>query len=353
MNNSDSQNLVDGIAVIGLAGRFPGARNIAEFWQNLVNGRESISLLSDEELLASGVNSALLKDPNYVKARGILGDADLFDAAFFGFSPKVAELMDPQHRIFLECAWEALEDAGYDSDRYTGRIGVYAGESMNTYLLVNLYSHLNLVASAEGLQAAIGNDKDSLTTEVSYRLNLKGPGVTVQTSSSTSLSAVHIACQSVLNYECDMALAGGISIHFPEKAGYLHHAGGPTSLDGHCRAFDAKAQGFVSGHGAGIVVLKRLADALADGDTIYAVVKGSAMNNDGSLKVSYMAPSVEGQAEVVAQAQAIAGVDPETISYIEAHGTATALGDPIEVAALTQVFRASTARKQFCAIGSV
>jgi len=353
MNNSDNQNLVDGIAVIGLAGRFPGARNIDEFWQNLATGRETISLFSDEELLASGVSPALLADPNYVKARGILGDADLFDAAFFGFSPKVAELMDPQHRLFLECAWEALEDAGYDSERYAGRIGVYAGESMNTYLLVNLYSHLNLVASAEGLQAAIGNDKDSLTTEASYRLNLRGPGVTVQTSSSTSLSAVHVACQSVLNYECDMALAGGVSIHFPEKAGYLHHDGGPTSLDGHCRAFDAQAQGFVSGHGAGIVVLKRLADALADGDRIYAVIRGSAMNNDGSLKVSYMAPSVEGQVEVVALAQALAGVEAETISYVEAHGTATALGDPIEVAALTKAFRANTDKRNFCAIGSV
>jgi phthiocerol/phenolphthiocerol synthesis type-I polyketide synthase E len=353
MSDTQAPALADGIAVIGMSGRFPGARNTEEFWHNLASGVESISFFTDEELLASGADPALLKDPNYVKARGILGDADLFDAAFFGFSPKVAELMDPQHRIFLECAWEALENAGYNSNTYAGRIGVYAGESMNTYLLTNLYSHLDLVASAQGLQAAIGNDKDSLTTEVSYRLNLRGPGVTVQTSSSTSLSAVHVACQSVLNYECDMALAGGVSIHFPEKAGYLHHEGGPTSLDGHCRAFDARAQGFVSGHGAGIVVLKRLEDALADGDTIYAVIKGSAMNNDGSLKVSYMAPSVEGQVEVVALAQAIAGVDPETISYVEAHGTATALGDPIEVAALTQAFRAHTARSQFCAIGSV
>ncbi|HLF24978.1 MAG TPA: SDR family NAD(P)-dependent oxidoreductase [Anaerolineae bacterium] len=353
MSDTEARVLTDGIAVIGLAGRFPDARNVDEFWQNLVAGKESISFFSDEELLASGIDPVLLKDSNYVRARGVLGDADRFDAAFFGLSPKVAELMDPQHRVFLECAWEALEHAGYNSNTYPGRIGVYAGGSMNTYLLTNLYSHLDLVASAQGLQAAIGNDKDSLTTEVSYRLNLRGPGVTVQTSSSTSLSAVHIACQSVLNYECDMALAGGVSIHFPEKAGYLHHEGGPTSLDGHCRAFDAKAQGFVSGHGVGLVVLKRLAEALDDGDTIYAVIKGSAMNNDGSLKVSYMAPSVEGQVEVVALAQAIAGVDPETISYIECHGTATALGDPIEVAALTQVFRDRTDKKHFCALGSV
>jgi acyl transferase domain-containing protein/acyl carrier protein len=336
-----------------MAGRFPGAKNVAELWENLCQAVESISFFSDQELEEAGIDSELMHAPNYIRARGVLGDADYFDAGFFGHSPKVAELMDPQHRLFLECAWAALEDAGYDSERYKRRIGVYAGESMNTYLLNNLYARIRMVASVDSLQAAIGNDKDSLTTEVSYKLNLRGPSVTIQSSSSTSLVAVHHACQSLLNYECDMALAGGVSIHFPEKAGYLYQEGGATSRDGHCRAFDAQAEGFVNGHGAGVVVLKRLEEAIADGDTVLAVIKGSAVNNDGSVKVSYMAPSVDGQAEVIAMAQAIAGVAAETISYVEAHGTATNLGDPIELAALTQAFRASTDQTGFCAIGSV
>ena len=353
MNTAATSGSLDGIAVIGMAGRFPGARNIDELWRNLCEGVESISFFSDQELLEAGVDPALLDMPNYIRARGALGDAELFDAAFFGHSPRVAELMDPQHRLFLECAWAALENAGYDPERYTGRVGVYAGESMNTYLLNNLYWQIRMVASVDSLQAAIGNDKDSLTSEVSYKLNLKGPSVTIQSSSSTSLVAVHQACQSLLNYECDLALAGGVSIHFPEKAGYLYQEGGATSRDGHCRAFDARAQGFVNGHGAGVVVLKRLEEAVADRDEILAVVKGSAVNNDGALKVSYMAPSVDGQAEVIALAQALAGVSPESISYVEAHGTATPIGDPIEIAALTQAFRAGTDKKQFCAIGSI
>jgi amino acid adenylation domain-containing protein len=341
------------IAVVGLAGRFPGAKSVDQLWRNLVNGVESITRFSDEELLAAGVDPALVADPNYIKAKGILGGVDLFDAAFFGHNPRSAELTDPQHRVFLECAWEALESAGYDADRYPGRIGVFAGQSMNTYWLNNLYYHIDLVASVDSLQAAIGNDKDSLTTEVSYRMNLKGPSVLVQSSSSTSLTAVHYACQSLLAGECDMAITGGSSIHLPEVSGYLYHEGGTTDPDGHCRTFDAEAKGFVSGHGAGAVVLKRLADARADGDRILAVIKGSACNNDGSNKVSYMAPSVDGHADVVRAAQEAAGVAPETVTYMEAHGTGTLLGDPIEIAGLTQAFRAGTDRKQFCAIGSV
>jgi amino acid adenylation domain-containing protein len=341
------------IAVIGLGGRFPGARNVDELWRNLVEGVESISRFTDEELLAAGVPSSLVENPNYVKAKGILGGVDLFDAAFFGLSPRGAELTDPQHRVFLECAWEALESAGYDAARYPGRIGVFAGQSMNTYWLNNLYHHIDLVASLDSLQAAIGNDKDSLTTEVSYRLDLKGPSVLVQSSSSTSLTAVHYACQSLKSGECEMALAGGVSIHLPEVSGYLYHEGGTTDPDGHCRTFDAEAKGFVSGHGAGVVVLKRLADALADGDDVLAVIKGSACNNDGAHKVSYMAPSVDGHAEVVRRAQEAAGVTPDSITYMEAHGTGTLLGDPIEVAALTQAFRAGTDRTGFCAIGSL
>ncbi|HEY0601253.1 MAG TPA: SDR family NAD(P)-dependent oxidoreductase [Herpetosiphonaceae bacterium] len=353
MDSAETQQAADGIAIIGLAGRFPGANSVDELWSNLQQGIESISFFSDQELIDEGVDPALLALPNYVKARGSLGNAEYFDAAFFGHSPKVAELMDPQHRLFLEVAWEALEHAGYDSERYAGRVGVYGGESMNTYLLNNLLAQVRMVASVDSLQAAIGNDKDSLTTEVSYKLNLRGPSVTIQSASSTSLVAVHHGCQSLLNYECDMALVGGVSLHFPERAGYLYQQGGATSPDGHCRAFDADAQGFVNGHGAGVVVLKRLEDALADGDTIYAVIRGSAVNNDGSLKVSYMAPSVDGQAQVIAMAQAIADVHPEEISYIEAHGTGTNLGDPIEIAALTQAFRKKTQKQQFCAIGSI
>ncbi|HSF43553.1 MAG TPA: amino acid adenylation domain-containing protein [Thermoanaerobaculia bacterium] len=341
------------IAVIGMSGRFPGARNPEELWQNLVQGTESITRFTDEELLAAGVPRSLVDNPDYVKAKGILGGVDLFDAAFFGLSPRGAELTDPQHRVFLECAWEALEAAGYDAGRYPGRIGVFAGQSMNTYWLNNLYHHIDLVASLDSLQAAIGNDKDSLTTEVSYRLDLRGPSVLVQSSSSTSLTAVHYACQSLKSGECDMALAGGVSIHLPEVSGYLYHEGGTTDPEGHCRTFDAEAKGFVSGHGAGVVVLKRLADALADGDDVWAVLKGSACNNDGSHKVSYMAPSVDGHAEVVRRAQEAAGVTPDTVTYVEAHGTGTLLGDPIEVAALAQAFRAGTDRKGFCALGSL
>ncbi|MCY1079353.1 type I polyketide synthase [Archangium lansingense] len=344
---------LEGIAIVGLAAHVPGSRTIAEFWKNLRDGVESISFFSDEELISTGIDPSLVRAPNYIKACGILGDTDQFDAAFFGLNPREAALMDPQHRVFLQCAWEALETAGYSPDRQPGRTGVFGGMSMNTYLLTNVYPHLSHVASVESLQASIGNDKDALTTEVAYRLNLKGPAVTIQSSSSTSLTAIHYACQSLLNYECDMALAGGVSIHFPEKQGYLYYEGGTTAPDGHCRPYDAKGQGFVSGHGAGVVALRRLADAVASGDTIYAVVKATAVNNDGSQKVSYMAPSVEGQAEVVSLAQAIAGVEPDSIGYIEGHGTATLMGDPIEIAGLTQAFRAGTDKKGFCAIGSV
>jgi acyl transferase domain-containing protein len=348
-----SEPNLEGIAIVGMACRVPGAKNPAGFWQNLCHGVESITFFTDEELIAAGVDPAIVRHPHYVKARGILGHIDQFEAGFFGLHAREASLMDPQHRLFIECAWEALENAGYAPTHERSRVGVFAGQSMNTYLLTNLISHLELVAGVDSLQASIGNDKDSLTTEVAYRLNLTGPAVTIQSSSSTSLTAIHYACQSLLSYECDMALAGGVSIHLPEKSGYLYHAGGITSLDGHCRAYDSQAEGFVAGLGAGAVTLKRLADAVADGDMIYAVIKGSAVNNDGSAKVSYMAPSVDGQAEVIVMAQAVAGISPDTIGYVEGHGTGTAAGDPIEVAALTQAFRAGTDRVGYCPLGSV
>jgi len=341
------------IAIIGLDGRFPQAANLGQFWQNLKNGIESIATFTDEEVEATGIDPALVKNPHYVKANGLLEDIDLFDAGFFGFYPREAALMDPQHRVFLESSWAALENAGYAPQSYDGLIGVFAGVSLNTYLLYHLYNNLNVAGSADIYPLTIGNDKDFLPTRVSYKLDLRGPSVNVQSACSTSLVAVHMACRSLLDYQCDMALAGGISIHLPQKRGYLYQEGGIASPDGHCRAFDAQAQGTVGGNGVGIVVLKRLADALEDGDTIHAIIKGSATNNDGALKVGFTAPGVEGQAEVIATAQALADVEPDSIQYIETHGTGTALGDPIEIAALTQVFGEEKEETQFCAIGSV
>ncbi|HLO48201.1 MAG TPA: SDR family NAD(P)-dependent oxidoreductase, partial [Kamptonema sp.] len=360
MNTNYSTDPIDksALAIIGMSGRFPGAKNIDEFWQNLKNGVESTCSFSEEELLSEGIDSVLVNDPHYVKIGSMLSDIGGFDAAFFGFSPREAELTDPQQRIFLECAWEVLENAGYNPEISDFAIGVYAGAGMNVYLLNNVHPNYNssgryLIDSALGTQIMIGNYEDYLPTRVSYKLNLKGPSVNVQTACSTSLVAVHIACQNLLNGECDMALAGGISLLLPHKAGYMYQQGMIVSPDGHCRAFDAKAQGTFFGDGVGVLLLKRLEDAIADGDYIHAIIKGSAINNDGNLKVSYTAPSVEGQAEVIAEAHAVAGINAETISYIEAHGTGTAIGDPIEIAALSKAFGASTQKKGFCAIGSV
>jgi acyl transferase domain-containing protein len=349
MNGPESKEY---IAIIGMAGRFPGAKNLQEFWQNLSGGVESITFFPDEELLAAGIDREVISNPVYVRARGILEDVDKFDAKFFGYSPREAKIMDPQHRFFLECAHEALENAGYDSERCQGAIAVYAGVSMNNYL-INIYSDRNLVESVGDFQIAIGTDKDFLSTRVSYKLNLKGPSLTVQTACSTSLVAVDLACQSLLTFQSDMAIAGGVSISVPQESGYLYQEGGVLSPDGHCRAFDIRAQGTVGGNGVGIVVLKRLSDSIADRDHIHAVIKGSAINNDGSLKAGYTAPSVDGQAEVIAAAQAAASVSPDTISYVEAHGTATPLGDPIEVAALKKAFCSSPCRPRSCALGSV
>ncbi len=346
----------DEIAIIGMAGRFPGAKNVDAFWQNLRDGVESITFFSDEELLLSGIKPTVLNDPRYVKAFGVLEDIDLFDANFFGFNPKEAEIIDPQHRLFIEGVWEALENAGYNSETYSGQIGLFAGAALSSYLLNNLFSnfypHWDSLNSVESFQMFVGNDKDHLPTQISYKLNLKGPSVNIQTACSTSLVAVHFACQSLLNGESDIALAGGVSIHLPQKAGYYYEQGGILSVDGHCRAFDANASGTIFSNGLGVVVLKRLEDALCDRDYIHAVIKGSAINNDGSLKVGYTAPSVDGQTAVILEALALADVEPETISYIETHGTGTALGDPIEIAALTQAFRGSTDKKGFCAITS-
>ena len=345
---------VPGIAVVGLAARFPGARTAAELWRNLRDGVESVTFFSDEELAAAGVDPALLGNPAYVKAKGLLQDAELFDAALFGFTPREAEWMDPQHRVFLECAWEALEDAGLDPRRAEGRVGVYAGSGASTYLISNLLPHRELVEKMGVLQLLVLNDRDFLATRASYKLDLKGPSVSVQTACSTSLVAIHLACQGLLTGECDVALAGGVSISSPLANGYLYEPGNVMSPDGRCRAFDAGAAGTVEGNGCGVVVLKRLADALADGDRIYAVVCGSAVNNDGFDKVGFTAPSVSGQAEAISEALLISGVAPDSIGYVETHGSGTPLGDPIEIEALTQAFRsAGTDRTGFCAIGSV
>ena len=344
---SDTTALEHGqaIAIVGMSGRFPGAATVRQFWENLCGGVESISFIPREELIAAGYPEAFVRDPAYVPAKAVLADIDLFDAGFFGCSPREAELMDPQHRLFLECGWSALEDAGYDPERYDGAIGVFAGAGLNSYLLHH-------IGTAPEVAMVMGWDKDYLATRLSYKLNLRGPSLTIQTACSTSLVAVAQACQSLLNFQCDLALAGGAAISVPARAGYRYVEGSIMSPDGHCRAFDARARGTVSGNGVALVVLKRLEEAVRDRDAICAVIRGFAVNNDGAAKVGYTAPSVDGQAQVVAMAQALAGVAPDTISYIEAHGTGTELGDPIEIAALTQAFRSGTSRSGFCAIGS-
>ena len=346
--------LTDGIAIIGMAGRFPGADNLDEFWSNLVAGVESISTFTDEELAASGLDVAgLRKDPSAVPSRGVLENAEWFDAGFFGISNKQAEVTDPQQRLFLESAWEALENAGYDPARVDGPIGVFAGSGESTYYLNNLRSRPELVDLVGDRVIQLGNEKDYLATWVAYKLNLKGPAISVNTACSTSLVAVCQACQSLLNYQSDISLAGGIWVTFPQQRCVYFQEGGIFSPDGHCRTFDAKAQGTVSSGGVGILALKRLEEALNDGDHIYAVIKGCGLNNDGAAKVGFTAPSMEGQAEVVAMAMEEAGFDPATISYVECHGTATPIGDPIEIAGLTEAFRLGTAEKNFCAVGSV
>jgi acyl transferase domain-containing protein/NADPH:quinone reductase-like Zn-dependent oxidoreductase len=344
------------IAVIGLAGRFPGADNISQYWRNLAEGVESIESLTDEELLAAGVEQALIDNPKYVKAASVLDAADMFDAEFFGYSPKEAALMDPQGRVFLECAWQAMEDAGHSGESFEGSVGVWASQSAPTYLLYNLgggFDFRDFVLGGRNIQTMLGNGDDFLATRVSFRLNLTGPSMRVQTACSSSLVGIHLARQSLLNGECDMALAGGVSIYQPQGVGYLHEDGLILSPDGHCRPFDAAASGTVFGRGVGVVVLRRLEDAIADGDHIRAVIRGSALNNDGSSKVGYAAPSVRGQSRVIAEALADADLSADDISYVEAHGTGTPQGDPVELAALTQAFRRTSSRTGFCSLGSV
>jgi len=341
------------IAIIGMSGRFPGAPDISTFWQNLIAGKDTITRFNPADSKTPGASS-----PDFVAARGVLEDVGLFDADFFNIVPREAERMDPQHRLFLEACSNALEDAGYVSHNYPGEIGLFAGCAMNTYLLANLCKDRAFIDEFTSnyqvgeFQTLTGNDKDFLTTRVAYKLDLRGPVVTVQSACATSLVAICQAAQSLLNFQCDMALAGGASITFPQLRGHIPQEGGLASTDGVCRPFDANAAGTVFGHGVGVILLKRLEDAVRDGDRIAAVIRGFAINNDGAQKAGYMAPGVNGQARVIAAAQAMAGVTADTISYVEAHGTGTPLGDPIEFVALTQAFRETTDRAGFCTIGA-
>ncbi|HMA64514.1 MAG: beta-ketoacyl synthase N-terminal-like domain-containing protein, partial [Fibrobacterota bacterium] len=340
------------IAITGMVGRFPGAKDLSQLWSNLINDVESITRFTSEEL-SENVDKEIYTDPNYVPCRGIIDDADKFDAAFFGIGPLEAKIMDPQQRVFLELAWAALEEAGYDSDRFPGMIGMYAGIGDNHYYVNNVLCHPDLVKTVGGLIISYGNEKDYVATRASFHLNLTGPSVSASTGCSTSLLAVDNAVKALNAFECDMALAGGADIFIPQKSGQIHQDGGTFTIDGHCRPFDANASGTMFCDGAGIVVLRRLEDAIASGDHIYAVIRGSAKNNDGKRKVSFLAPSVEGQCQVISLAQAQAKISADTISYVEAHGTGTPLGDPIEFEALTKAFRKTTDRKQFCKLGSI
>jgi phthiocerol/phenolphthiocerol synthesis type-I polyketide synthase E len=350
------------IAIVGMAGRFPGARNPAELWLNLRAGVESVRFLSGAEVAALGGPGAggqggdAAADPSWVPAVAMPEGIEEFDAPFFGISHREAEILDPQHRFFLEACWTALEDAGYGPGSPAAAealISVFGGTTTSTYLLFNLARNPQVVAAVDPLQLIVGNAVDSLATRVSYKLDLKGGSQAVQSACSTSLVAVHLACQSLLNQECDMALAGGVSLNVGQRAGYRYQEDSILSPDGHCRAFDAGARGTVFGGGVGVVALKRLEDAVADRDPIRGVIRGSAVNNDGATKVGYSAPSVDGQARVVAEALSVAGVDAATIGYIEGHGTGTSLGDPIEIQALTKAFRAFTPERGFAALGTV
>jgi acyl transferase domain-containing protein/thioesterase domain-containing protein len=343
----------EGVAVVGLAGRFPRAATVAEFWGHLLNGTDCSTEFTVDQLVAAGIPREVAERPDYVRRSPVIDDPAGFDARLFKYSPKEAELIDPQQRIMLECAWEALEDAGYDPRRFPGLIGIWAGSGVNNYYLKNILARPGYFEAVADFQAIISNDKDYLASRVAYKLDLRGPAVVVQTACSTSLVAVHLAAQALMTYQCDMALAGGVSLQAPRAPGYLYREGEIFSPDGLCRPFDKGANGTVLGEGCGLVVLRRLEDAVADRDTILAVIRGSAVNNDGAARAGYTAPSVAGQLELITMALAVADVRPDEIGYVEAHGTGTALGDPIEVAALTQAFRSSTTERGFCGLGSV
>ena len=352
VNKNYYREMEGAIAVIGMSGSFPKSKDIEEYWKNILNGRECLDDLSVGELESAGIPRNLYENPHYVRRSASLESARNFDPAFFGYTPAEAMIMDPQHRLFLEHSWKCLEDGNIIPDKYEGLIGVFGGCSQNNYLLKNLIFS-DQADKAGAFQLMIANDKDYLTTKVSYKLNLKGPSITMQTACSTSLTAIQQGCLSLLSYQSDMALCGGASVNIPYRGGYLYQDGLIFSPDGHCRAFDKDANGTVFGDGVGVVLLKRLDEAMEDGDQIYAIIRGSAINNDGSEKVGYTAPGVRSQADVIATALAVADIPADTIGYVEAHGTGTLMGDPIELAALTEAFRMTTPKKGFCHIGSV
>jgi phthiocerol/phenolphthiocerol synthesis type-I polyketide synthase E len=344
------------VAVIGMAGRFPGSPNVDAFWQNLRDAREGITFFSDDEMRAEGVSEELLARPNYIKARGAVDGVDKFDASFFNYRARDAELMDPQIRFFLETSWEAMESSGYDFTEFKGSVGVYAGASSPSYFFHHYIKDKSVFEGSGGWHVSMLTENDFLTTHVSFRMRIRGPSMCVQTACSTSLVCVHVATQAVLNGECDMAVAGGVSIGVPSRRGYVYDEGHILSPDGHCRPFDADARGTIEGEGVGVVILKRLDRAVEDGDNILAVILATAVNNDGENKAGYTAPSVSGQAEVITEAMAVAGVDPSTITYVEAHGTGTAIGDPIELAALKEAFVGADSEavdQAWCAVGAV
>ena len=341
------------IAVIGMDCRFPGANDTRQFWKNLVSGTESITFFTDDELRGVGIHPETIADPTYVRAAGIMEDAELFDAAFFGYTPTEAICIDPQQCQFLQTCWHALEDAGYNPYTYPGAVAVFGGTRLSTYYVNYMCADLADYGTARFMQGHIGTDRDHLCTRVSYKLNLRGPAFNLQCACSTSLVSVHLACQSLLNGECDMALAGASGIDIPQEHGHFYQEGMIFSPDGHCRPYDAQAEGIVSGNGVGVVLLKRLEDALRDRDDIHAVILGTAINNDGNSKVAYSAPSLEGQSEVIAEALGVSGVDPATIAYVEGHGTGTYLGDPLEVEALNRIYSRNTPARGYCALGSV
>ncbi|HEU5226793.1 MAG TPA: type I polyketide synthase, partial [Ktedonobacteraceae bacterium] len=354
MSNSQySSEYNTALAIVGMAGRFPGASSLEQFWHNIANKVSAIQHYSEEELLAAGVKQEDIQQPNYVRAGAVLEHIEYFDTSFFGFSPREAEILDPQFRIFLECVWEAVEMAGYDLTTFDGLVGVFAGAGYKNYLRHHLMPSRKISEAFSEFQISLGQEQDVLATLVSYKLNLKGPSVAVQSFCSTSLAATHLACQSLLNYECDLAVAGGVALNSLQKKGYFYEEGQLTSPDGHCRPYDARAQGSVLSNGAAVVALKRFQDALNDGDQIHAIIRGSAMNNDGNQRVNYTAPGLDGQASVIASALSYAGVHPETIAYIEANGSSTMLGDAIELAAMSRAFASKTQKKRFCGIGSL
>ena len=341
------------IAVIGMDCRFPKANSTEQYWDNLVKGKECITFLSDDELRRAGVSEETIHNPNYVKAAGLIDGADLFDAGFFGYTPTEAMHMDPQQCLFLETCWHALEDAGYNPYTYPGAVAVFGGTRLSTYYVNFMAADLAEYGTARFMQSHIGTDRDHLCTRISYKLNLRGPAFTVQCACSTSLVALHLGCQGLLNGECDMAIAGASGIDIPQEHGHFYQEGMIFAPDGHCRPYDAAAEGIVSGNGVGAVLLKRLEDAIEDRDSIHAVILGTAINNDGSSKVAYSAPSFEGQSEVIAEALGVSGVDPASIAYVEGHGTGTYLGDPLEVEALNRIYSHNNPKKQYCALGSV